>query len=146
MLRLRLFLFAFSMLWIAAWSLIGTLIGSRLNALIQANTSLPPRDAWQIKLLTSVHAHMNTMALMVGLLALALPHLSAVVSFQKIKICTYGLLSSIILFGLGLIFEAYVFGNHISTFWRVAPTTVGAAGFLLFTTAFGMFFLLAAKN
>ena len=142
--RLRCLLLSFSFLWIFLWSIFGTLIASRITTFAQTQVPLPKEEQWLIQLLTSAHSHMNVMSLLIGILGISLPLLFPYFSLKILTRLSYGLVFSIILFGAGLLMEAFHFPFLQNSFFILVPASLGAVGFILSVGIFGVLFFVAS--
>lgn len=138
--KIKLLFTGFGFLWLFLWSILGSLIGIKLNFIAASGVHLDQVDAWQKKLLTQAHAHMNMMGITLILIALTLNMLRGVVSDRYLKMVCFVNLVSVILFGSGLVAEAFnpSEAGHIS--FAMFITTFGGAGYMFSMAIWGCFF------
>jgi hypothetical protein len=127
------FLVGSGFVWIAAWALLGSLLGARINWSLWSE-DIVWLESQQRALLRTAHAHMNSMSFAVILMGLSY---SAAVRFAPQKylhLACYAALLGIPLFGSGLVLEAFfpTVRNNLSPL-----TLLTAAGG---TLAMGAFF------
>jgi hypothetical protein len=137
-------LISFSFFWISLWAIVGSLLGAKINhSLLHSNETYI--QSLQRDLLRSAHAHMNLMAILVVLVALTLPKIVSQVSGSFAVKIAVALPLSVVVFGAGLVGEAFVptTVNGISLF--VVPTAIGGTIFLACTLMWAGMFWNSAK-
>jgi len=144
--KLRFFFIGFGFFWIFLWSILGSLIGVKMNSMATHGTAIDFTATWQQKLLTQAHAHMNMMAITLILMASTWPFLKHSFSDALLKKTSLLHFFSLILFGFGLVAEAFLPTERGHVSFAVLITTCGAAGFMLSTAAWGSFFLYMSQK
>lgn len=139
--KLRFFFIGFGFFWLFLWSILGSLIGVKLNRIaLSAGPALDQIDPWQKKLLTQAHSHMNMMGITMILIGMTLGLLRGMIANKYIKTVCFVHLFSVALFGFGLVAEAFYPSEmgHIS--WAVGVTTLGGCGYMLTMMIWACFF------
>lgn len=133
-------LVGFGFLWMSTWATFGALLGARLNQAI-LNEETPWLNSLQRSLLRSAHAHMNGMAL--ALIALGLSYMAARrrASERTLITCSLGALFGTVVFGGGLLLEAFFPPTRGQIPWASALTAVGGVVHLLAIGLWGIIFL-----
>ena len=132
-------------LWIALWATVGSLLGARINqALLTQDT------AWiaslQRELLRTAHAHMNTMSY--GLILMGVTYVAArrEVSEKATRMAALAALFGTVLFGAGLVGEAFSPTTSEGVSAATALSVVGGLGVILSFGAWGVYFLRSATR
>ena len=133
-------LVGFGFIWMSAWAMFGALLGARLNqALLTEDT------AWltglQRTLFRTAHAHMNSMSL--TLIALGLSYMAARrrASEKTLVVCSLSALGGTVVFGLGLLLEAFSPPTRGAIPWASAVSAVGGVVHILALGLWGLVFL-----
>ncbi len=111
--------------WIVAWSIFGSILAVQIQQLILSQVQESEAMVVQRTLLKSTHAHMNTMGLSAVLVGLSLNSIAPYFSVRLLKALIFLFISSIPLFGLGLLFEAFL-PNELGKI--SIPTSLSALG------------------
>lgn len=138
-------LVGFGFIWISAWATFGALLGARLNQAI-INEDKIWLESLQRSLLRSAHAHMNSMAL--ALIALGLSYMAARrrASERTLVLGAVGALGGTIVFGAGLLLEAFFPPTRGQIPWASALTAIGGVVHLLAIGLWGIIFLGPARR
>lgn len=140
--KLRFFFIGLGFFWLFLWSILGSLIGVKLNRIaLSSGPSLDQIDPWQKKLLTQAHSHMNMMGITFILMGLTLGFLRGVVAKSHIKAVCFLHLFSVVFFGFGLVAEAFYPSEMGRISWAIGMTTLGGCGYMLTVMIWGCFFL-----
>lgn len=94
--------------WIVAWSIFGSILAVQIQQLILSQVQESEAMVIQRTLLKTAHAHMNTMGLSAVLVGLSINSIVPYFPTTVLKVIIYLFISSIPLFGIGLILEAYI--------------------------------------
>lgn len=138
--RLSRFLVGFGFFWFTVWSVIGSLIGARLNT-TAASIDTAWLASWERMLLRTAHAHMNTMAIVLVLMGLSLRHMLRTVTAPWLTRISLVAVASVVVFGCGLVLEAFnpPGPGHIPL--TTAITALGGIGFICCMGFWGSVFL-----
>ena len=141
--KLKLLLIAFGFFWIFAWSVFGSILGAKINLILATGANSSWLVGVQKNLLAAAHAHMNSMSIILILLALSLNQIKGFVSNRIIKIICLTNLISMPLFGMGLLFEAFYpsASGSLSIFTAVAA--LGAILYMLTIGIWSSFFIVS---
>ena len=138
-------LVGFGFLWMSLWATFGALLGARLNrALMTEDTHW--LGSLQRSLLRSAHAHMNMMSL--ALIAIGLSYVAARrrAPERTLVVAALSALVGTVVFGCGLLLEAFFPPTRGSIPWASALTAVGGVVYLLAVGLWGVVFLGRSKT
>ncbi|MEY2987238.1 MAG: hypothetical protein RJB13_759 [Pseudomonadota bacterium] len=133
-------LVGFGFIWMSAWAMFGALLGARLNqALLTEDTVW--LDGLQRTLFRTAHAHMNSMSL--TLIALGLSYMAARrrASEKTLVLCSLSALGGTVVFGLGLLLEAFSPPTRGAIPWASAISAVGGVVHIMALGLWGIIFL-----
>ena len=133
-------LVGFGFLWMSLWATFGALMGARLNqALLNEDSSW--LGGLQRTILRSAHAHMNVMSL--ALVGLGLSYVAARrrASQRTVVTCSLAALGGTVVFGLGLVLEAFFPPVRGNLPWASGITASGGVVYLLSVGLWGIIFL-----
>lgn len=135
------FLIGFGFLWLALWGLFGSLLGVQVTN-VATSISTEWLSSWERVLLRTAHSHMNSMAIVIILMGVVIRPMGHK-TFVLARFAALTLLS-VIVFGGGLVYEAFAFAEGPQ--WSVATALVGlgATGYIVGTIAFGSYFIAGA--
>lgn len=144
LIRLSRFLIGIGFFWMLFWTVIGGLLGAKINAtIIASETSW--LESLNRTLLRSAHAHMNTMGMSLILMGLCANNALKICSLKTTQWLAGVSLVGVFLFGLGLICEAYVSvidGN----IWPSLVTILGGFLYMLGLAGWGTVFFTASRR
>ncbi len=133
--RTKLLLIGLGFFWIFAWSVFGSILGSRIEIMSATNADPTWLIGWQRTLLRSAHAHMNLMGITTILIGLTLNHLRTYFSQKNAKLLIIINTVSIPIFGFGIVLQAF-YPNSNGT---VSPVTaIAALGGILYIISIGI--------
>jgi len=142
--RTKQFLIGFGFFWLFSWSILGSILGARIQQLALTKLDTTWVSSWEFTLLKTAHTHMNLMGITTILIALSIPHIRTFVSDKfLLKILVTNLLS-IPIFGLGLILEAFTPPVYGSIPWATGITAIGAIFYLLSIGTWASLFIASA--
>jgi hypothetical protein len=133
-------LVGFGFLWMSLWATFGALLGARLNRALMTEDS-----GWlqglQRSVLRSAHAHMNIMSL--ALIAMGLTYMAARRRAAERTLVTSALsaLGGTVVFGSGLLLEAFFPPQRGAIPWASAISAVGGVVYILAIGLWGVVFL-----
>lgn len=133
-------LVGFGFIWMSAWAMFGALLGAKLNqALLTEDTSW--LNGLQRTLFRTAHAHMNSMSL--TLIALGLSYMAARrrASEKTVVGCALCALGGTVVFGIGLLLEAFSPPTRGQIPWASALSAVGGVVHILALGLWGIIFL-----
>ena len=133
-------LVGFGFLWMSLWATFGALLGARLNRALMTEDA-GWIESLQRSVLRSAHAHMNIMSL--ALIAIGLTYVSARrrASERTIVSTALSALASTIVFGSGLLLEAFFPPQRGSIPWASALTAAGGVVYILSVGLWGIIFI-----
>ncbi|MEY4063925.1 MAG: hypothetical protein RIR26_133 [Pseudomonadota bacterium] len=133
-------LVGFGFLWMSAWATFGALLGARLNQALLTDDA-----AWlksvNRELFRSAHAHMNGMALVLVGVGLSYTAARRRASERTLTACSMSILGATVIFGTGLMLEAFFPPERGTLPWASALTAIGGVVHLLATGLWGVLFL-----
>ena len=133
-------LVGFGFIWMSTWAMFGALLGARLNqALLTEDTTW--LDGLQRTLFRTAHAHMNSMSLTLIVLGLSYVAARRRASEKTLVISSVGALAGTVVFGLGLLFEAFFPPTRGAIPWASAVSAVGGVVHILALGLWGIIFL-----
>ncbi|MFZ9518887.1 MAG: hypothetical protein ACO3A4_00260 [Silvanigrellaceae bacterium] len=138
-------LVGFGFVWMSLWATFGALMGAKLNqALLNEDSSW--LGGLQRTILRSAHAHMNAMSL--ALVALGLSYMAARrrAKQRTVVFCSIAALAGTIVFGIGLLLEAFFPPVRGSLPWASGITAMGGVVYLLSVGLWGIIFLGKSPN
>jgi hypothetical protein len=138
-------LVGFGFIWMSFWAMFGALLGARLNrALLTEDTGW--LGSLQRSLLRTAHAHMNIMSL--AIIAIGLSYVAARrrAAERTLVSAAAGALAGTIVFGAGLLLEAFFPPQRGSIPWASALSAVGGIVYILAVGLWGMIFLAGSRN
>lgn len=133
-------LVGFGFLWMAAWAMFGALLGARLNqALLTEDATW--LDGLQRTLFRTAHAHMNSMSL--TLIAMGLSYLAARrrAPEKTLTLCCLSTLVGTVVFGAGLLLEAFFPPTRGVIPWASAVSALGGVVHILALGLWGIVFI-----
>lgn len=133
-------LVGFGFLWMAAWAMFGALLGARLNqALLTEDATW--LDGLQRTLFRTAHAHMNSMSL--TLIAMGLSYLAARrrAPEKTLTLCCLSALVGTVVFGAGLLLEAFFPPTRGVIPWASAVSALGGVVHILALGLWGIVFI-----
>lgn len=133
-------LVGFGFIWMSAWAMFGALLGARLNqALLTEDASW--LNGLQRSLFRTAHAHMNSMSL--TLIALGLSYMAARrrASEKTLVACSMSALGGTVVFGIGLLLEAFSPPTRGEIPWASAVSALGGVVHILALGLWGIIFL-----
>lgn len=136
--KIRSLLIALGFLWIFFSTVLGGLIGARINASILQSTPI-----WILSiektLLISAHSHLNLMAIVTILIGLSLKYVWNTAYFKVLKIMLWLNVTSIPIFVLGLLIKSWLT-------YSVLVTGIITLGAILYIVSIGLYAALFAHN
>ncbi|KAB8029041.1 hypothetical protein [Fluviispira multicolorata] len=133
--KTKLLLIGLGFFWIFAWSIFGSVLGSRIEIMSATNADPTWLIGWQRTLLRSAHAHMNLMGITTLLIALTLSHIKIYLPRKYVSIIIIVNSLSIPIFGLGIVLQAF-FPNANG---NISPVTaIAALGGILYIITIGI--------
>lgn len=130
--KIRYFIIAIGFFWILCASLIGTLIGAKINTLLIHDPNHPWFVSLEKTLLISAHSHLNLMGLLTILIGTILHFLWGEIPKFWLKFILFCTIFSTPLFVFGLFLKAFI--QSTSGFFLLS-TAVTASGAILFISA-----------
>ena len=138
--RMARILVSFGFLWISLWATFGSLLGARLNDALRRQD-----DVWvaslQRELLRTAHAHMNSLSY--GLILMGVTYVAArrEVSEQATLRAAWAALLGTVVFGLGLVGEAFSPSARDGFAPMAFVSAAGGLAIIFSFGAWGLFFL-----
>lgn len=132
--------------WIFAWSIVGSILGVRINLLAQREVNNSTFMLWEKSVLASAHAHMNVMGITTILIGVSMVFIATRFRETWIKCVAGANLASVPLFGAGLCFEAFYPPNDGMMSWCTGITALGGIIYMLTMAIWAGFFFVAAKR
>lgn len=132
--------------WIFTWSIVGSILGVRINLLAQREVKESALMLWEKSVLASAHAHMNVMGITTILIGMSMVFIATRFRETWIKSVAGANLASVPLFGLGLCLEAlYPPANGMMP-WCAGITALGGIVYMVTMAIWAGFFFLAAMR
>lgn len=133
-------LVGFGFIWMSTWAMFGALLGARLNQALLTEDS-----TWlgglQRTLFRTAHAHMNSMSLTLIVLGLSYVAARRRASEKTLVISCIGALAGTVVFGTGLLLEAFFPPTRGAIPWASAVSAVGGVVHILALGLWGIIFL-----
>lgn len=127
--KIRYFIIAVGFFWILCASLIGTLIGAKINTILMQDLNHPWLFGLEKVLLISAHSHLNLMGTLTILIGIILHFLWGQIPKHWLKIILFCDLLSTPFFVCGLLLKAFV---QSTSGLFVVSTIITASGAILF--------------
>ncbi len=127
--------------WIVAWSIFGSILAVQIQQLILSQVQESEAMVIQRTLLKTAHAHMNTMGLSAVLVGLSINSVIPYFPTTLLKVIIYLFISSIPLFGIGLILEAFIPNELGKISLATSLSAIGGGLYILTVAVWSALFL-----